>query len=164
MSNEIIASEIFKPEELEQIYMLAEAGHTEEFIRAFYKISRRKWYALKQSDPAFVAEFKKWKERADEKVEKALYERAIGYSHPDLVVKVDKDGCVHKVPTWKHYPPDPTACVFWLKNRRPKDWRDKVEHDVSGEIAHNHTVKVNPEETKARLNLLVEEQLNDALK
>ena len=36
----------------------------------------------------------------------------------------------------KHYPPDPTAAIFWLKNRQPDTWRDKVEVDqtVSGNI------------------------------
>jgi len=28
--------------------------------------------------------------------------------------------------TRKHVVPDTTAQIFWLKNRRPKEWRDKV--------------------------------------
>ena len=27
----------------------------------------------------------------------------------------------------KHYPPDVTACIFWLKNRCPDEWRDRHE-------------------------------------
>ena len=27
----------------------------------------------------------------------------------------------------KHIPPDTTAQIFWLKNRRPGTWRDKPE-------------------------------------
>ena len=30
----------------------------------------------------------------------------------------------------KHYPPDSTAAIFWLKNRQPKVWRDRVEQKV----------------------------------
>jgi hypothetical protein len=26
----------------------------------------------------------------------------------------------------KHYPPDTTAAIFWLKNRQPGKWRDKT--------------------------------------
>jgi hypothetical protein len=33
------------------------------------------------------------------------------------------------VPYTEHVPPDVTACIFWLKNRRPKEWRDRVEHE-----------------------------------
>jgi hypothetical protein len=36
-------------------------------------------------------------------------------------------GVVNAIPTTKHYLPDTTACIFWLKNRRPKEWRDKVD-------------------------------------
>jgi hypothetical protein len=25
------------------------------------------------------------------------------------------------------YPPDTTACMFWLRNRRPGDWRERAE-------------------------------------
>jgi hypothetical protein len=33
------------------------------------------------------------------------------------------------VETMRHYPPDTTACIFWLKNRRPDLWRDKVHNE-----------------------------------
>ena len=32
------------------------------------------------------------------------------------------------IPTRKHHPPDTTAAIFWLKNRRRDDWRDR--HDI----------------------------------
>jgi hypothetical protein len=32
------------------------------------------------------------------------------------------------VPYQEHIPPDVTACIFWLKNRRPKEWRDVQNH------------------------------------
>jgi hypothetical protein len=32
----------------------------------------------------------------------------------------------------RHYPPDPTSMIFWLKNRQPQDWRDKQEHEHTG--------------------------------
>jgi hypothetical protein len=31
----------------------------------------------------------------------------------------------------KHYPPDVTACIFWLKNRQPERWRDVQRHEVN---------------------------------
>jgi hypothetical protein len=36
------------------------------------------------------------------------------------------------VPYTEHCPPDTTACIFWLKNRRPDLWREKVLTEVSG--------------------------------
>lgn len=34
----------------------------------------------------------------------------------------------------KDIAPDTTAQIFWLKNRKPKEWRDKQEVEVSGNI------------------------------
>jgi hypothetical protein len=37
-------------------------------------------------------------------------------------------------------PPDVTAAIFWLKNRRKEDWKDK--HEIGGDpntpIKHEH--------------------------
>jgi len=35
------------------------------------------------------------------------------------------------VPTVKHYPPDTTAAIFWLKNRQPAKWREKQEVETT---------------------------------
>ena len=32
-------------------------------------------------------------------------------------------------------PPDTIACIFWLKNRRRQEWRDKFDHAVRGKLA-----------------------------
>jgi hypothetical protein len=36
----------------------------------------------------------------------------------------------------EHVPPDPTSMIFWLKNRRKEQWREKseVEHTGSKEL------------------------------
>ena len=76
------------------------------------------------------------KDIPDQNVERSLYQRAIGYSHPDVDIRV-VDGDVVQTEIVKHYPPDTTAAIFWLKNRKPKDWRDKqeVELNVNGSLA-----------------------------
>jgi hypothetical protein len=33
------------------------------------------------------------------------------------------------VKTVEQYPPDTTACIFWLRNRRADEWRDKIDVD-----------------------------------
>lgn len=66
----------------------------------------------------------------DPKVERALAQRAIGYSVDTEEVKVLSGGEIVRYPVRKHFPPDTTACIFWLKNRNPEAWRDvhKVDH------------------------------------
>lgn len=71
----------------------------------------------------FSRAIKEGREVADHEVVKSLYQRAVGYSHPeDKILVVDK--AVEVVPTTKHYPPDTTACIFWLKNRQRANWKD----------------------------------------
>lgn len=75
--------------------------------------------------PAISAAIKKGKEVVDFEVENALLKRALGYDFQETRVEnSDKDG-TKVVQTLKHIPGDPTAQIFWLKNRRPDKWRDR---------------------------------------
>lgn len=72
----------------------------------------------------------------DPLVERSLAMRAIGYAVDTEDIKLAKDGNVLRIPVRKHYPPDVTACIFWLKNRRPELWRDvwKIETENKTEM------------------------------
>jgi len=63
---------------------------------------------------------------ADAEVANKLFQRATGYSHDDVHIS-NYQGQVCITPIIKHYAPDTTACIFWLKNRRPDLWRDRTE-------------------------------------
>jgi len=83
---------------------------------------------------------KKGKEVVDVIVENALYKRAKGYTFDEvtkeLVTTTDIDGVktselkITKI-VKKEIAPDVTAQIFWLKNRKPKEWRDKQELDAN---------------------------------
>jgi hypothetical protein len=66
------------------------------------------------------------KEAADNNVRRALYHRAVGYSHQEDDIRAVNNSIVI-TPTVKHYPPDTTACIFWLKNRLPDEFRANPE-------------------------------------
>jgi hypothetical protein len=68
------------------------------------------------------------------RVEKSLYHRATGYTCDDCHVS-RYEGRITVAPLKKHYPPDVTACIFWLKNRKPQEWPDRSELHVEQEIA-----------------------------
>jgi hypothetical protein len=72
------------------------------------------------------------KQAADDRVERSLYQRANGYSHPAVKVFIKRDGTTVDYKYIEHYPPDPTSMCFWLKNRRPDRWRDvhNIDHAV----------------------------------
>jgi transposase-like protein len=64
------------------------------------------------------------------RVERALAERAIGYSVDTEEIKVINGKIVH-VPVRQYYPPNVTAIIFFLKNRQPEKWRDVQRHEVN---------------------------------
>ena len=122
----------YKPEFAEQARKLTLLGATDRELADFFKVAESTLNLWKLEHPEFSESLKLGKEVADERVEQSLYHRAVGFSHPDVHVS-NYQGEVTLTPIVKVYPPDPTSCIFWLKNRRGADWRDKIEHshDVS---------------------------------
>lgn len=66
---------------------------------------------------------------ADDLVEAALFNRAIGYTYPVEKIFMDADGNPIRVKTFEHEPPNVAAQIFWLKNRKPELWREKITLD-----------------------------------
>lgn len=83
---------------------------------------------------------KRSRDEADIEVENALYRNATGYYYDEDVVT--NKGEVVRIQ--KYSQPNTTAQIFWLKNRKPKDWRDKQEHEHTGAdggaIIVNHSI------------------------
>lgn len=124
----------YKPEFVKQAEKLCRLGATDREIADFFEVDRetiRRW-SMKHEE--FCGALKAGKEIADERVERSLYQRAVGYSH-DAVKIFMPAGAENPVyaPYVEHVQPDTTACIFWLKNRRPEQWRDKREIEVNSE-------------------------------
>jgi len=106
---------------------LARRGFTRFEIAGFLEVNRetvRRWEA---AYPEFCGALKSGAGAADDRVERSLYERAVGYSFESEKLFCGKDGAVTRVPYVVHCPPDVTAQIFWLKNRRPNTWRDRAD-------------------------------------
>src|SRR3546814_284664 len=73
------------------------------------------------------------KDAADARVERSLYQRAVGYSFDAEKIMQDK-GVVVRADYVEHLPPDVSAAQYWLNNRKGYDWKSKVEHEHSGKI------------------------------
>lgn len=112
------------PIDTEQLLTLLEFGYTDVQLAKFFKVTEKTINNWKK-DPDFLTVLKKGKELSDSKVERSLYERACGYRHPDVHIS-NYQGVVTVTPIIKYYPPDPTSCIFWLKNRQSDRWRDNA--------------------------------------
>lgn len=119
-----------KPEMVEQARKLCEFGATDKELADFLKVDVATIYRWKASNAKFREALKAGKDAADERVEKSLYHRAIGYSH-EAVKIFQYEGAAVEVPYTEHYPPDTTAAIFWLKNRRRSEWRDVQPGDLA---------------------------------
>jgi dGTP triphosphohydrolase len=113
---------------------LAKLGATDEEIAGALDIAVATLYAWRNVHPEFLEALKGGKIMADAEVASKLFHRATGYEHPDVDIKV-VDGQIVITDLVKHYPPDTTAAIFWLKNRRPDLWREKAQENETSNMA-----------------------------
>ena len=118
----------YKPEYAEQAKKLARLGATDKEMADFFEVGEKTLNNWKQDYPEFLQSLKEGKLLADAEVSSKLFHRATGYEHEDTDIRVIDKKIVTTTIT-KHYPPDTTACIFWLKNRQPDKWRDKQEQE-----------------------------------
>ena len=132
----------YKPEFAEQAYKLCLLGATDAKIADFFEVNEDTVNKWKKDYPEFSESLKRGKDDADAVIAQSLFHRAKGYSHPEDKIFND-DGNAMVVPTIKHYPPDTTACIFWLKNRQRDKWRDRTETELTGKDGGDLTINVN---------------------
>lgn len=112
--------EWLEPDGLLRIEGWARDGLTEEQIAHNMGIGTATLTLWKNQHPSILASLKRGRDVVDREVENALFKSAIGF--------IGLDG--------KYYKPDTTAQIFWLKNRKPNEWRDKVniQNDDSDQV------------------------------
>jgi len=93
------------------------------------------FYVWKLESPELSEAIKKSKEVVDREVENAMHKSALGYFVEEIKETIEKDELgkdrkrVERNKKW--IAPNPTSQIFWLKNRKPKEWRDKQERDLN---------------------------------
>lgn len=116
----------YKPEYAKQAEVACRLGATDRDLAELFQVSTVTLNAWKVQFPEFLNSLKQDKAIADARVERSLFQRAVGYSHEEDDIRVIENQIV-VTPTIKHYPPDTTACIFWLKNRMPEQYRANPE-------------------------------------
>lgn len=124
----------YSEEMVEKAKKLSLIGATDLEIADILGINPLTLYRWRNTHPEFCKALKTGKDEADERVKRRLYDRALGYTTTEQNIVKIRDEFGHEkieiVTIEKHYPPDPTSLIFWLKNRQPNEWRDKqsTEH------------------------------------
>jgi DNA-binding XRE family transcriptional regulator len=123
-------------EKLIQVEAWCRDGLTDEQIAHNLGISKDTFYRFKKEHNDFSDSLKRGKEVVDIEVENALYKKAIGYTYEEVTREPirDPDTGEYRLEVTKivkkEVQPDTTAQIFWLKNRKPAEWRDKHEQEV----------------------------------
>ena len=149
----------YKPEFDVQAAKLCKLGATDAQLADFFEVNIDTISEWKNVYPSFSVSLKQSKADADAQVVKSLFKRANGFSAPAVKIfqrntfkhklkplnvnqELAEDAKVEEetgypsdalvVPYIEQYPPDTVACIFWLKNRDPANWREKIEQEITG--------------------------------
>jgi transcriptional regulator with XRE-family HTH domain len=113
----------FEPEMCEQAHSCCLLGATNDELAEFLGVSPStidRWIAGHRD---FGDAVKRGRVAADARVARGLYARAVGYERK-TEREVIVGGELKHVTSTVHYPPNVQACIFWLRNRRRRTWRD----------------------------------------
>lgn len=122
------------PEGLLKLEGWARDGLTDEQIATNIGITAKTLYDWKKKYSNICEALKRGKDVVDRQVENALLRRALGYEYEEVKEKFEDGEITERTVTKKEVVPDVTAQIFWLKNRKPGDWRDKREPEDSTAI------------------------------
>lgn len=124
----------------------ARAGLTDEEIAKKIGIRRSTLAEWKKKHPSILAALSTGKEFADRMVENSLFRKTQGFMvnvrkafkiktveyDPETGRKVKESEELQLAEETEYIEPDTKAIIFWLKNRRPEDWREKIDQDSGG--------------------------------
>ncbi len=130
----------YKPEYCIQAAKLCKLGATDKGIADFFDVSEATINNWKIEYPVFLESIKSAKQYSDDEVVKSLYKRALGYEVEEHKNEEGDSGKKTTVTT-KQIAGDTTAMIFWLKNRKPGEWRDKQEVDHSGGVEIKQVIR-----------------------
>lgn len=132
----------------------ARDGLTAEQIGKNIGISLSALYRWRDKFPELARVMDLGRDAADRIVENALYKSACGYQVVEEIEELrfnratGKQEMVVVKRTVRQVAPNVTAQIFWLKNRKPHDWRDKREVEMSGELQTNPFAGLSEEQLK----------------
>lgn len=119
-------------EGLTKIQAWARDGLSEQQIAHNIGISAATLCTWKNDFPKLLNAIKKGKEVVDVEVENKLHKRAMGYEYIETKVTLNPNGDEKVERVTKQVIPDVTAQIFWLKNRKPDQWKDRKATELTG--------------------------------
>ena len=105
-------------------------GATNDDLAGLFEVSLATIGNWLRRYPAFKKAVQDGRDVADADVAHSLHQQAKGFTHPDVKI-LAIEGEAQEIPYNRYFPPDRQAAIFWLRNRRRKQWREVIEHEHS---------------------------------
>ncbi|WP_292992571.1 hypothetical protein [Nitrosomonas sp.] len=115
---------LYREEYNDQVHRLCVLGVTDEEIAKYFGVSKNTITNWKNEHPEFLASMEEGKMEADADVAMSTYKSATGKHYVEEEKIVVGEGVRN---LRRQIPPDVAAQRMWLFNRRPKEWKNKVE-------------------------------------
>lgn len=126
---------VYSADFAKQAEKLAALGATDIEIADFFEVDVRTVYRWKHVHEEFCQALNVGKDKADDRVVNSLYQKAIGYEQDAVKIFMPASATEPVyAPYREKIAPDTTAAIFWLKNRRKDEWRDRTDVNVTGRI------------------------------
>jgi len=102
-------------------------GATMQELADYFSVARCTIATWSTQYPDFGQAVAEGRIAADSVIAEKLYEKAKGYE-VEAAKLVQVDGEWKELTYTRRMAPDTQAAIFWLRNRRPQNWRETVEH------------------------------------
>jgi hypothetical protein len=103
-------------------------GATTEELARLFGVHRNTITAWMTAHPEFKVAIQEGRDVADANIAERLYQRGLGYERPAVKFVRTAEG-VERFNFTEHVPPDTRACIFWLRNRRRRQWSERADRD-----------------------------------
>jgi hypothetical protein len=117
---------LYKPEYAEIARNYCLLGATNDELATFFDVSARTVDDWLKVHPEFATAVQNGRAAADAAIARKLYQRAMGYDYDTKKIFIYRGEPV-KVDHTVHMPPDVGACIFWLRNRRRRQWMERAK-------------------------------------
>ncbi len=132
-----VAAALGRPTDYQPIFAtiareMCELGATDFDLAQAFEVTTVTIWRWQARHPEFCNALRQGKETADARVERALYQRAVGYTFHDEKLFCF-EGTVTRADILTHVPPDVGAAKHWLANRKSKQWREQLDVNHGGD-------------------------------
>jgi hypothetical protein len=143
----------YKPEYAQVARVMCSMGATDYELAKAFNVSTDtiNYWSVTIAD--FCQALKVDKGEFDERVERSLAKRAVGYSFEEEKLHFDKFGNVTRATVVTHIPPDAGAAKMWLSARKAKEWAQAAKLEVTGK--DGESLKMSDEDLAKRLALIL---------